>query len=497
MSVWPTYPSLYEVNTWPWLNALSRAAGRTVTLANVPEQNWDELASLGFNAVWLMGVWERSPAGIAIVDRDAGLIAEFKRALPDYRDGDNVGSPYCVRRYSVDPALGGPDGLAKARAALEHRGMGLVLDFVPNHVAPDHPWVLESPDYFIQGSREDLAQDPDAFLEAGGRVLACGKDPYFPAWPDVVQLNAFAPGLRAAAARTVCDIAAQCDAVRCDMAMLMLNAVFSRTWRERAGAIPPHDYWAELIPTVKARYPQFRFVAEAYWGLECQLQQEGFAYCYDKCLYDRLHGGSAEEVRLHLCADIAFQSKLLRFIENHDEPRAAVAFGAEKERAAAITALSLPGARLVHDGQMDGRTIRAPIFLARQAQESTNSSLRQFYEDLLRVTNREIFQKGRWQLCERSGWPDNAAYLNIVAWCWCDASSRYVIAVNLADSHAQARVRVPWTELAGRSWSLVDALTGQRFERSGDELCQPGLYVDLPPWGCHFLAVDQCPSPSK
>jgi hypothetical protein len=494
MYAWPRYPAIYEINTWPWLSKLSRTAGCPVTLANVPEEQWDELASLGFNAVWLMGVWERSPAGISIVERELGLVAEFKRALPDFRPADNVGSPYCVRHYTVDAALGGSEGLRRARAELDRRGMGLVLDFVPNHVAPDHPWVREFPEYFVQGTREDLARDPDSFVEIGGRVLACGRDPYFPAWPDVVQLNAFAPGLRTAAAATVCEIASQCDGVRCDMAMLMLNSVFARTWRERAGAIPPRDYWEELIPTVKARYPHFRFLAEAYWGLESQLQQEGFAYCYDKCLYDRLHCGSAEEVRLHLCADLAYQSGLLRFIENHDEPRAAAVFGPEKERAAAVTALSLPGARLVHEGQMDGRTIRAPIFLARQAQEPENEPVRRFYANLLRATNKEPFRNGHWQLCERSGWPDNASYLNIVAWCWRHERTGYLIAVNLTDGHSQARIRLPWAELAGANWPFVDALSAERFDRSGDEVCGPGLFVDLPPWGYHFLELNQLPA---
>ena len=235
MSSWPRYPTLYEINTWVWLAELSRKAGKPVDLGSVPSAEWDAIAEFGFDAVWLMGVWERSPAGIAIANRNENLLADFRRVLPDFRPEDNVGSPYCVRRYVVDKHLGGPKGLARARKELAKRGMRLVLDFVPNHVAPDHPWVTEHPEYFIQGSAEDLKNDPASFVQVGKNVYACGRDPYFPAWPDVLQLNAFQPGLRQAVIETVSSIADQCDGVRCDMAMLLLNAIFERTWGGRAG----------------------------------------------------------------------------------------------------------------------------------------------------------------------------------------------------------------------------------------------------------------------
>jgi hypothetical protein len=487
MASWPSYPSIYEINTWVWLDELSRAAGRPVTLASVPDGTWDSIAGLGFDAVWLMGVWERSPAGIAVANQNEGLIADFRRALPDFRAEDNVGSPYCVRRYTVDAHLGSREGLATARAALARRGMHLVLDFVPNHVAPDHPWASEHPEYFIRASAADAARDPSSFVAIGAQVYACGRDPYFPAWPDVLQLNAFAPELREAVAATVREIATQCDAVRCDMAMLMLNAVFERTWCGRAGAKPPLDYWRELIPAVKTSYPEFRFLAEAYWDLEWELQQQGFAHCYDKRLYDRLEHDNAESVRLHLCADQGYQARLVRFLENHDEPRAAATFVAEQARAVAVTTLTLSGARLVHEGQIEGRRVRVPVFLARRPQEPADESLRLFYNRLLPATAEDVFRNGEWRLCERSGWPDNASYLNVVAWCWRQGDARYAIATNLSDVRAQARVRVPWSELAGRTWRLEDVLAAESFERRGDEVCGSGLYVDLAAWGYHFL----------
>ena len=247
------------------------------------------------DAVWFMGVWERSPAGIAVANRNKGLLEDFQRALPDFRPEDNVGSPYCVRRYAVDEHLGGREGLAIARRELANRGLRLILDFVPNHVAPDHPWVIQHPEYLVQGNAEEARNDPASFCEAGGKVFACGRDPYFPAWPDVLQLNAFQPGLRRAVIETLLDMAGQCDGIRCDMAMLMLNDIFGRTWGSRAGEKPEGDYWTTVISAIKAKHPEFKFMAEAYWDLEWTLQQQGFDFCYDKKLYDRLEHDPAEK----------------------------------------------------------------------------------------------------------------------------------------------------------------------------------------------------------
>ena len=111
-------PLIYEINTWVWLNELGEKHGRHVHLGIVPPEEWDDISQPGFDAVWLMGVWERSEAGIAVSNRDEALQADFQRALADYRREDNVGSPYCVHRYAVDGHLGGAAGLASARRVI-------------------------------------------------------------------------------------------------------------------------------------------------------------------------------------------------------------------------------------------------------------------------------------------------------------------------------------------------------------------------------------------
>jgi glycosidase len=389
----------------------------------------------------------------------------------------------------VDEHLGGPPGLAAARRMLSQRGLRLFLDFVPNHVAPDHPWVSTHPEYFVQGNAGDAKDDPASFIESCERVFACGRDPYFPAWPDVLQLNAFDPGLRQAVLDTVSEIAGQCDGIRCDMAMLMLNTVFERTWGARAGVKPADDYWKTLITAIKRRHREFIFVAEAYWDLEWELQQQGFDYCYDKKLYDRMAHGNAASVRQDLLADAAYQQKMVRFIENHDEPRAATAFPPEKGRAAALATLTLPGARLLHEGQFEGLKVRLPVFLGRRPKEPVDQALSAFYARLLQAIDREALRNGEWRLCECSGWPDNPGYQGFLAWCWAAGDERCLVVVNCQPQAAQARVRVPWDELRGRSWRLDDLLSGESYERNGSEIRDEGLYVDLPAWNYHLFQV--------
>jgi hypothetical protein len=479
---------IYEVNTAVWLDELSRAAGRRLTLTDLTADHWDAVAPHGVDAVWLMGVWERSPAGLAIANANDELVRGFRAALPNLRPDDVIGSPYCVRRYVVDGAFGGPEGLAAARAALARRGVRLVLDYVPNHVAPDHPWVTERPDVFVTGSQRDVESDPSGWLDVGRTVLAHGRDPYFPPWPDVVQLNAFSPALREATIATLSSIADQCDGIRCDMAMLVTNQVFARTWGHRAGPEPAEDFWPEAISRLRAQHADTLLIAEAYWDFEWTLQQQGFDYCYDKTLYDRMIATDPAAVHDHLSADISYQAKLLRFLENHDEPRVAERMSREAERAAAVGIATLPGATLWHEGQFEGRRVRPPVFLARRPDEPLDHDLAGWYRKLLAGVADQHLRDGDWRLLEVTGWPDNQSCRNLLAWAWA-GQKRFVVVINFSDRSAQGRVALGIADLAGRRWDLVDVLTKQTFQRDGAELADPGLFVDLGPWQHYVLAL--------
>ena len=484
----PPQPTIYEIDTWVWLDELSRESGSSlITLDQVPAPVWDEIASHGFDAVWLMGVWQRSPAGIEVARHNSSLVSSFREALADYSDDDVTGSPYCVRSYVVDNQLGGPEALAAARDALARRGLGLLLDYVPNHVAIDHPWATAHPDYFIEAP-SDTEFDRDSYVMVDNRALALGRDPYFPAWPEVLQLNAFHPEIRTETARTLASIATQCDGVRCDMAMLLINDVFEKTWGDKAGPKPESDFWPDIISTTKSANPGFTFIAEAYWDLEWDLLRQGFDYCYDKRLYDRLLHEDARSVRSHLQAELSYQQHLLRFIENHDEPRVAATVTSDRARAAAITIALLPGAKLYHEGQFTGRRVHNPVLLGRRVNETIDAGLQSFYAKLLAFAN--THKPGDdWQLCETRGWPDNNSHEMLLAWSWVVGAERYLVVVNFAPTSSQGLVQLPWLDATHASYLFDDVVGDKSFEHATESILDNGLYAGLGPWQAHVFHV--------
>lgn len=482
-------PLILEINTWTWLSELTLKYDQAITLLDVPAGEWDEIQLRGFDLVWLMGVWRRSPAGLQIALQHPGIIDACQHALPGCTAADMIGSSFCIQEYTVDEMLGGHDGIVKARNELYVRGMRLLLDFVPNHVAPDHPWTTEHPEYFIQGTEDEVKMRPDDFLRIGQEVIARARDPYYPSWPDVVQVNAFSQKLRDAYALTLHQIASLCDGVRCDMAMLVTNRIFEKTWGERAGKGNDDEFWPGIISDIKKEHPDFIFLAEVYWDMEWELQQQGFDFCYDKRFYDRLLQGSAENIRHHTSADPAYQDRLMRFIENHDEPRIASMLEPERHRAAAVMFSTLPGARLFHHGQFEGRTQRIPVFLTRSAREPLDAEIRDFYHNLLELISQSLFHEGEWTLCSVNGWPDNDSCRNLLAWSWSLPGQRAIIIINSSGQSVQGMVLWPWAEDPQATLFLEDALHHATYERSGLDLNENGLFVDLQPWDYHFMII--------
>lgn len=419
-----------------------------------------------------MGVWERSPRGAEIAREHPDLQADYRNALPDFQPEDITGSPYSVHRYLVDPHLGGTEGLNVARAELRRRNLALLLDFVPNHVAVDHPWTSEHPECFVHNDDGTIAN---------------GRDPYFPPWTDTAQINIHAAAARSLLTQTLLQIAGQCDGVRCDMAMLLLNEVFQKTWGARAGTPLPDEFWPQAIARVKSQFPDFTFIAEVYWDLEWTMLHQGFDYCYDKRLYDRLLHENAAAIRQHLTAGAAYQCRMVRFLENHDEPRAATVFPVQKHRAAAIAIGTLPGAKLFYEGQFEGRRIKMPVQLGRCPDEQVDTNMLEFYRTLLAACREPLIRNGDWQLLDANGWPDNSSYTNLLAWNRRRGNEGALVAVNYSGTRSQGRIHLSFNGVPRPSCVFRDVLTSEKYVRDADELVSSGLYVDLPAWGVHFL----------
>jgi glycosidase len=359
-----------------------------------------------------------------------------------------------------------------------------MLDFVPNHTAPDHPWVTTHPEYYVEGSEEALAREPENYLRVetnrGPMTLAHGRDPNFPGWPDTLQLNYANLDLQTARIDELTAIAGKCDGVRCDMAMLLLPEIFERTW-----GIIPEPFWPKTIAAVHAKYPGFTFMAEVYWDLEWTLQQQGFGYCYDKRLYDRLREGHVRPIRGHLIAGLDYQDKLTRFLENHDEPRAASEFPWPQHQAAAIITFLSPGMRFFYDGQFDGARVRVPTHLCRSPVEPTNPEIAAFYARLLQVLKQtSAFRDGSWsQIQPLPAWPGNWTHDDFVAYAWAEGN-RHLVVVNYAGKQGQCRLQLPFPEFHGKQVQLTDVMGSEVYNRDGSELVSPGLFIDHVPW--HF-----------
>ncbi|MFX0004417.1 MAG: alpha-amylase family glycosyl hydrolase [Candidatus Hodarchaeota archaeon] len=485
---WINNPKVLEINAFPWLFSLSEIYNTQINLKNIPEQIFNQEIKL-FDAVWLMGVWERSPASKKIALEHPDLLREYHKTLDDFRDEDVIGSPYSVYYYHVDKNIGGIDGLKEFREKLVEKNVKLILDYVPNHVSIDSLWTFES-ELFIKGTLDNLMSHPYEYFSIGEKIFAYGRDPNFPPWTDTIQINAFSKEARKKTINTLLNIAEICDGIRCDMAMLMTNKVFSKTWGEKAGIIPDKDFWEEIIPAVKKEYPNFVFIAEVYWGMEWELQQQGFDFCYDKKLYDRLIYENVNAIKDHLKAEWAYQSKLVRFIENHDEVRAIEKFGEEKSLAAAIIATTLPGMRLIYEGQIFGYKIKTPVQLRRQPIEEKNDHVLNFYRNLLNTIPSEEFMDPNWSICEAKPIDDNSdSFLNIIAYLWWVDNNYRLVIVNYSPNFSKSHVKISPFHFDTFNWIFTDLLYNKDYVYKGEDLYKYGLYIELNPWKGHIFDI--------
>lgn len=482
--------SLYQLNTKAYLATVTRGA----TLDDIPDSLLESLAKQGFDWLWLLGVWSIGPTGREISRSRPEWRHEYQAALPDLSDNDICGSPFAVCGYTVDSALGGDAALLRVRERLSRWGLKLLLDFVPNHVGLDHPWVQDHPEYFIRGSENELRSDPGRWVRVSdGSIYAYGRDPNYPGWPDTLQLNYFNPDLRAAMVREIESIAARADGIRCDMAMLLEPEIFMKTW----GAIPSckgntaTSFWPEAIQRVRQNHPNFIFMAEVYWDYEYKLQQHGFDFTYDKTLYDRVLHRNGPHLRGHLIAPLSYQSKMARFLENHDEPRIASKLTPLEHRAAAVVTFLAPGLRFFHDGQFTGKKIRIPVHLGRGPREKPVPEISELYHTLLPIIQSPTSKSGTWHLLDtRQAWGGNPTNENFICYLLEHPLETLLVVVNYASYRGQCFVRLPDRAWLEGSIEFRDKLSHERLVRAAADLRERGLFLDCAEWQTHIFVID-------
>lgn len=464
---------LYEVNTRCWLRQLDRRSGRRIQLGNVPESEFDSWKKIGVTHLWLMGVWSHGPksrqAFLDLPDTETRL----RTALPDWTAADVLGSPYAISNYSVPEYLGGEIGLQQFRTRLNERGIKLILDYVPNHLGLDHPWLTERPELFVQA--EQLA--PGLFsIEASRRKhwIAHGKDPYFPPWIDTAQLDLRLEATQHASITDLRNIAKQCDGVRCDMAMLALSDVFESTWRHLPpkGGAADTEFWPRAIAAVDDS--SFLFIAEAYWDLEPRLLELGFHFAYDKRVTDFIVDHQWETLRHHLAnRSENVLRRSVHFLENHDEPRIANRLPFDQHALAAFLMSVLPGMWLVYDGELQGAAVQVPVQLARAPDEAPVPTIARMYEELLAAIQREGAGHSTSQLIQTDP---------LIAVRWEVSEAHNVLAlINGQETALQSDIELRFLREPGDAWNFDVVLIGPSGRQTQSDLEHGSLKARLPP----------------
>ena len=512
---------LHLINTRLWLNELSQKYDHQITISSVPKEEWQELFDK-YDAFWFMGIYQPSEASREHSKKWPNSVSYAKKNLNP--DKDIVASPFAIPDYAPNCNIAKNwEEWDKTVDFLHQNGKEVFLDFVPNHVALDHPWAKTHPEYFIQGADEQFQNSPNLYhniVDNRGVIhhLAHGKDPNYPEWSDTLQLNYANPDLQRAMEEILLGndyqkgLVHHCDGVRCDMAMLLNFDTFVRTWGNHLSSseidyLKNNDFWSKAIPEVKNKAKElnkkdFVFIAEAYWDLD--KLGENFDFLYGKNFYDDLvrlsHGDpqiSPENVKQHIDFLIKGRKegkrhyKLALFTENHDEDRSISKFGREASKAAAVITAFIPdNIFLVNQGQEEGRHIRPPMQIDQPIEDDpVDHEVENFYDRLLKLKNSHLSQDGEWSILPPNSSED--PYMisqkvvlpgkNICAY----------ICTNFSDHVAYSHL----PEVTKDHQIRVSSLThGQQIDNFDKER-EGGLFLKLHPWESQII-FDQSPKTS-
>lgn len=492
-----TNPRLLEINARIWIKRF----GKDSTLSSVPDEQINKWKELGFDIIWLMGVWNNKKEVISEYCFVPELISSYNSALKDWGKDDVIGSPYSIDRYELNPILGTKKDLLSFKKKLNDAGIKLILDFVCNHFSAKSSLIWTNKEIFLPADEFIFKNDPYTFYQSPANdkeYLAHGRDPLFPPWKDTAQINFYSREARNYLTSVLIELTEICDGVRCDMAMLPLNNIFYNTWigviKKYGFEKPEKEFWEEAISQVKIKRDDFIFIAETYWDLEWQLQNLGFDFTYDKRLTDRLVGGNIRSIKDHLNAEMTYQNKSVRFLENHDEDRAIVKLGREKSIAAAVITSTIPGISFYFDGQCDGKRIKLPVQLGREPEEKQDEKIKEFYRNLFRITKADVFRNGTWKLLETSPVADSdSSHENLLAWEWRLDSELRIVIVNYNSSTSRCRLKFNIQSVSDNI-VLMDLLNNVTYKRSVNEISEKGLFIELKSFNSHIFSVSEAES---
>jgi len=395
---WMPRTVLIAKNTYVWLDQLSKQYRRNIyRLDQIPDEELDSLARRGFTGLWLIGLWERSPAS-----------ARIKQMMGN---PEAVASAYSVSSYDPAQDLGGDEALHNLRERAWARGIRLASDMVPNHVGIDSPWVVNHPDWFVQlpyspfpaysfnGPNLSWDERVGIFVEdhyydrtdaavtfmrvdyqAGeARFIYHGNDGTNMPWNDTAQLNYLLPEVREAVIQTILHVARNFPIIRFDAAMTLAKKHFQRLWFPEpgsGGAIPsraehglswqqfheafPVEFWREVVDRVAQEAPDTLLLAEAFWLMEGYFVRTlGMHRVYNSAFMNMLRDEDNAKYRSVMKNTLEFDPEILKrfvnFMNNPDERTAVEQFGkGDKYFGVCVLMVTLPGLPMFGHGQVEG-----------------------------------------------------------------------------------------------------------------------------------------------
>eukprot|EP01133_Synstelium_polycarpum_P012036 gene12036-14078_t len=440
---------------------------------------------MGFDMVWMMGVWSLGAYGLNFDRTNQPLLQHYQQVLPGCQQADIIGSPYAVTNYTINPSLGSAQDLTNLKKKLNSIGLLLMLDFVPNHTAVDCEWTNSEMDYYIRAPKG--AQPPfdsNLYLPNG---IAYGSAGWGGAWMDTAQLNYWDQGTIKARINELLEVASYADAIRCDMAYLLLNSLFGQNWQQQLSSWgytqPAQEWWQVAIQIVKETYPNIIFLAEVYHPYEEQLQQLGFDYTYDKMLHDTLNGGNLDQVRDWISGhSLNFTHHSAHFISNHDEPRGASFFGSWwRSDAAALVTYTLPGLRFFWWGDFEGYQNQLDVHLRREEEEPAIATTQEFYKNLTSIVSDPVFKYGDFEYLNVTS---SDSSWTLIAYKWSYQNEKRLCVLNFSGTEGSGAIIVDDASPVNGNDTIpvTDLLSGTTFYRSAQEMRTTGLFVVVNTW---------------
>ena len=359
-------PKLYQIHLRQFMkqNSYNNTFN---SLRQFPIEFLDYLETLDFQYLWLMGIWQLP---VNPLQRDFSLQSflkeKYSQINPNWKQEDIISSVFAIENYTIDQNLGTIEDYLFLKNEANKRGVKIILDFIPNHFGYYSTLTTTNPELFLK--QDDILQN--------------GKDPNYPAWVDTAQVDYSKELTREFMIKQLIGISELCDGVRIDMAMLMLNSVFERTWGFKINF--ESEFWSEALNIAKNNNKDFITIGECYWDLETQLLDLGFDYVYYKPFLDSLINIPPENPNSEIQNNLN-PNKLVYFLENHDEKRSASIWDLEILKTKIDALIQTSGLQLYYHGQLIGNQSHSPIQLVNVPPENPNSEIQNYY--LEKLTN--------------------------------------------------------------------------------------------------------------